>query len=256
MKKIAFCFLIYDEILNEDLWYKFFHGIDKEKYNIYIHYKEHKPLKYFEEYKIFPTRCVKTNYADITLVYAHRRLFEEAFLDKDNYKFINISQSCIPVKSFDYIYDFLTKDNNSHFTECYKDACWPRVKPATKYISRENIYKSTNWFILNREHTRLVLDNVHKEYMFMNVYSPEEHYFITLVKNKLNENVIYIQENKEDSITFTNWKEKGKNNKLPKHYDEITNEELQKLLNSKSLFARKFEKNVIVKVKLEDMLNF
>ncbi len=39
-KKIAFCFLIYDKINQETLWYDWFKNVDKNKYNIYIHYKE------------------------------------------------------------------------------------------------------------------------------------------------------------------------------------------------------------------------
>ena len=51
-KKIALCFLIYEEIYHEDLWYNFLKNVDKKKYNIYIHYKTNKPLKYFEKYKL------------------------------------------------------------------------------------------------------------------------------------------------------------------------------------------------------------
>jgi len=38
-KKIALCFLIYDKINNEELWWDFIKNIDKNKYNIYIHFK-------------------------------------------------------------------------------------------------------------------------------------------------------------------------------------------------------------------------
>ena len=38
-KKIAFCFLIYDTINQEEVWNNFFKGIDPKKYTIYIHYK-------------------------------------------------------------------------------------------------------------------------------------------------------------------------------------------------------------------------
>jgi hypothetical protein len=38
-KKIAFLFLIYDEINHEEIWKLFFNSIDINKYNIYIHYK-------------------------------------------------------------------------------------------------------------------------------------------------------------------------------------------------------------------------
>ena len=51
IKKLGFCFLIYDKINLEELWNIFFKNIYKKKYNIYIHYKIDVPLKYFEEYK-------------------------------------------------------------------------------------------------------------------------------------------------------------------------------------------------------------
>jgi hypothetical protein len=251
MTKIAFCFLIYNQIENEELWKKFFEGIDREKYSIYIHYKTQKSLKYFEDYKLPKNKCIETKYADISLVRATRILFNEAFMDENNYKFILVSQSCIPVKPFNYTYDFLTKDNNSYFNEAPQSACWPRVKNATKFIPREKIYKASQWCILNRKHVKLCLDNIKNENIFSNVSCPDEHYFITLVKNKLNENVIFIDENKEDTTTFANWKECTVS--WPKIYTEITENELNKLLSSKSLFARKFASNFTVKC---NFLNF
>ena len=60
MKKISFCFLIYDIINHEELWNIFFQNVDKNKYSIYIHYKCNKELKYFEKYKL--NKCIETKY--------------------------------------------------------------------------------------------------------------------------------------------------------------------------------------------------
>jgi len=79
MKKIAFCFLIYDIINHEELWNIFFKNVNKNKYNIYIHYKYNKQLKYFEKYKL--NNCIKTSYADISLVKAQNLLLEKALTD-------------------------------------------------------------------------------------------------------------------------------------------------------------------------------
>ena len=65
MKKVAFCFLIYDVINHEELWNIFFKNVDTNKYTIYIHYKFNKPLKYFEKYKQLQTRCSRTTYSAI-----------------------------------------------------------------------------------------------------------------------------------------------------------------------------------------------
>lgn len=244
MKKIAFCFLIYDEILNEEMWYDFFKDVDVSKYSIYIHYKKDIPLKYFQKYKLKQKDIIPTKYADISLVYAHRRLFECAYLDVDNYKFINISQSCIPLKNFNYVYDKMIGDNNSYFNICPHEHSFPRAEPALKFLTREKIYKSHNWFILNREHVNFCIDNQNQEKYFENVGCPEEHHFITLIKNNTDSNVIYTDNAAENATTFTNWKE-GKNSS-PKTYNSITLKEFLHLLNAPCLFGRKFSKKFII----------
>ena len=113
MKKIAFLFLIYDVINQEEMWYNFFKNIDKNKYSIYIHYKFNKEMKYFNEYKL--EKCIPTEYCKTSIVEAQNLLIETALLDVDNYKFITLSQACIPFKSFNYIYNLLIENNLAYF---------------------------------------------------------------------------------------------------------------------------------------------
>ena len=63
---------------------------------------------HFEKYKL--KECGETAYAHVSLVHAHNMLFKQAYYD-GCFKIISLSQACIPFKSFDYIYDFLCKDN-------------------------------------------------------------------------------------------------------------------------------------------------
>lgn len=243
MKKIAFCFLIYDIINHEVLWKKFFDNIDKNKYNIYIHYKYNKPLKYFEEYKL--NNCIETKYGDITIIYAHNLLFKKAFED-GCFKMINLSQACIPLKSFDHIYNFLTNDNYCHFNIADKSQIFPRCNNLLNYYNKNNIQKSANWFILNRKICELVINynNIDNEYK--NITSPEEHYYITLIyHNNLQNEIISTSMAANDATTFTNWpdlnyKYHDKNWAGLKNYNYINSEELSYLLNSKCLFGRKF----------------
>ena len=146
MKKIGFCFLIYDEIVLEELWNTFLKNVDTEKYGIYIHYKINKPLKYFENYKL--KECVETKYADVTLIYAHNLLFKEA-LNDGCYKIISLSQNCVPLKSFNYIYKYLTKDCYGHFNVMPDRQCFPRCNNLLQFYDRNHIKKSSNWFILD-----------------------------------------------------------------------------------------------------------
>ena len=93
-KKIAFCFLIYDKINHEELWNNWLKNIDKNKYNIYIHYKENKLLKHFNNKKI--KENIKTSWGDISVVLAQNLLLKEALKDPNNQNFIFVTGSCIP----------------------------------------------------------------------------------------------------------------------------------------------------------------
>ena len=75
MNKIAFLFLIYDIINHENIWFTFFNGISKNKYNLYIHYKTNDKLEFFNEYKI--NKTVNTKYADISIVKAQNILIKK-----------------------------------------------------------------------------------------------------------------------------------------------------------------------------------
>ena len=249
-KKIGLCFLIYDKINHEELWYNWLKNVDKSKYNIYIHYKENKPMKYFEQYKL--ENCIPTKYADVSLIHAHNILFSAA-LNDNCYKIVSLSQACIPLKSFYYVYDFLTKDNMGHFNVAKPDTCFPRCNNLLNYYNKANIQKSSNWFILNKEHCEIVTsvdtDTIDKKYKFT---SPEEHYFITTIYDSNQQhNLIETANLSADATTFTGWNDMTnyksfKDSKItgaPNNYKYICSEELTYLIQSKSLFGRKFLEN-------------
>jgi hypothetical protein len=229
MKKIAFCFLIYNEIIYENLWYDFLKNSDKNKYNIYIHYKENKKLKHFEKYKLQLEEIIPTKYADISIVYAQNQLYKKAFTDENNYKFIILSQNCIPIKSFDYIYDFLTKDDSSYFNICNPGDFFSNGKEALKYLSYEKIHKAHKYCILNRTALDIIFKNLNFLNYFEKTYAPDELFYISLLFDKEKVNII------NKSTTFTNWSSKGL-----KNYDNISEKELEDIYSSENLFARKF----------------
>jgi hypothetical protein len=248
MKKIGFCFLIYDIINHEELWKLFFDNIDKNKYGIYIHYKFNKPLKYFENFKL--DNCIDTKYCDVTIVHAHNLLFKKAYDDGCD-KIISLSQACVPFKSFDYVYNFLTCDDFGHFNVAPQSQCFPRCNNLINHYTRKIINKSSNWFILNRKLCELVVnydkEKINNEYT--GIYCPEEHYFITLIfANNLQDEIIRTPNLADGATTFTNWR--GMNYKYVstgglKNYSQISDEEILHLLNSKCLFGRKFNINCL-----------
>lgn len=245
MKKIAFCFLIYDIIIHEELWNLFFQNVDKNKYEIYIHYKHNVPLKFFNKYKL--DNCVDTKYADVSLIYAINTMFKKAF-DDDCYKFVILSQSCIPLKSFNYVYDFLSKDDKAYFNVSPSCQVYPKCNPLLEYYNKEHIKKSSQWFILNRTICSIILkyDNDSIEKRYKDIYAPEENFYITEVyHNNLSGEIITTPNLAAGATTFTFWSDVEYKFCYPKHYGlknyyYITNEELSYLIESKSLFGRKF----------------
>lgn len=245
MKKIAFCFLIYDTINHEELWNFFFENVDKNKYQIYIHYKNDVPLKYFNKYKL--ENCVETKYADVSLLNAMNTLLKNAYDDGCD-KFIFLSHACIPLKSFTYVYDFLTKDDHAYFNVSDYAEIFPRASSLIKYYNIEHIRKSHQWCILNKKICEAVLqqDYADIEKQYKDVYAPEEYFYITTAyKYQLTKEIIATLNIADGATTFTFWAGKAYKFNYPPHcglknYMYISEEELLYLVQSKSLFARKF----------------
>lgn len=248
-KKIAFCFLIYDSINNEELWKKFFDTADKNKYTIYIHYKQNVPLKYFENYKL--KNCIDTEWGKISLVKASNILFKSAYEDPQNHKFVLLSNSCIPLKSFEQIYSKLTSDNMGYINEV-EDI---NNKGSKIYKYDPNKYgKSSQWIILNREMVKEIAfyDENLINYNFGDVYAPDEVYYCTMIKHKnLYNEVVVAKNSATNGSTFVFWndmeylysKSSDSNAPQPRAYSVISSEELNYLHSQPCMFGRKFNKD-------------
>ena len=101
---IGLCFLIYDKINHEELWYNWLRTVDKKKYKVFIHYKNDIPLKYFEKFKL--NNCIDTKYADVTLIHAHNILFRKAY-EEGCAKIVSLSQACVPLKPFEHVFVYI-----------------------------------------------------------------------------------------------------------------------------------------------------
>lgn len=259
MLKIAFIFLIYSTINHEELWHTFFKNVDKDKYNIYIHYKNDVKLKYFDDYKI--NKTVSTKYADISIVKAQNHMLQEALKDINNTHFIFLSGSCIPLKSFTHIYNNLDS-RFSYFHIANKEDCLPDCEDALKYIDIKYLNKASQWCILNRKHAILIVNgaNYYKNAYCSNTlnylvwfeksYAPDELCYITFLarifNNKLENEIIATNYNypPEYATTFANWEGmnyKYVSDKELKNYIHISEKELVHLLRSRCFFGRKFK---------------
>jgi hypothetical protein len=243
MKRIGFCFLIYDRLNHEDLWKRFFDGVPADSYRVFVHYKTDRPLQHFEANKL--KHCIPTKYGDVSLVHALNLLFKAA-LEQGCDKIAGLSQACIPLKSYAHVHEFLTRDGRGHFNVAPAAQCFPRCDPLLEYYERSSIQKSSQWFVLNRKLAELATeyppDRIDLE--FGKIYAPEEHYFITRIhQNGLREEIHQTPNLAEGATTFTNWSDMSYpfvSARNLKTYDKISKAELTYLLESRCLFGRKF----------------
>ena len=247
-KKIAFCFMIYDKIANPKIWESFFKNVDKNKYQIFIHYKETKPLGWFDQFKIQDS--IETCWGCYSLVEAQLILAKHSLADPKISHCIWLSGSCIPVKSFDYVYNYLDL-SNSYFNKSPDSQVFPRCNSLVKKIDKSNIKKAAMQSVLNRSHTQLLVDN--SQFIkdnFSQIKIPDEIAFITTLYHFGKQNELIITNNQTfGASTYTCWKDMTNHKEFtssrkkgqPYNYSFICEDELKAIVKSESLFARKFE---------------
>ncbi|GBG74080.1 hypothetical protein CBR_g17791 [Chara braunii] len=154
--KIAFMFLVRDSLTFAPLWEKIFHGHENQ-YSVYVHateaYKRGPQESDVFEKSVICSKPVK--WGRPSLVDAERRLIASAILDPLNQKFVLLSESCIPVRNFSFIYSYLM-DTSKSFVEIglFPDRYPPELAPLVKV---EQFRKGSQWVTLNRVHAALVV---------------------------------------------------------------------------------------------------
>ncbi|MBA0603291.1 hypothetical protein Gorai_003442 [Gossypium raimondii] len=130
-RKIAFLFLTPGQLPFEPLWAKFFQG-HEGRFSVYVHASKEKPVHtshYFMGRDIHSESVVspkiaaikmQVSWGKISMVDAERRLLAKALLDSDNQQFVLLSESCIPLQNFDYVYNYLMLTNVS-FIDSFVD---------------------------------------------------------------------------------------------------------------------------------------
>jgi len=253
-KKLAFLFLTRGDLYQTDLWEGFFPVENENLYNIYSHPKH--PDKISKDSllaeKTISDRIKNTKWGDISLVKATFRLLRHAYRDdEENKKFILLSESCIPIRNFKYIYqDLNTTQTPQSYIWSYNLKTRPnhkaigrRYKKFTgkKMISKKRYRNQSQWMILDREHVKIILDH-HLKFIkyFKNVNIPDEVYFINLLLVKLNGQQFRTQIVNQRK-TYKIWDtEKGGSH--PITFSEITPEqitEIHQLPNENYYFLRK-----------------
>lgn len=259
--RLAFCFLIRRNINQLDLWLDFFAG-HEDKYEVYIHVAdgEGSDQPFVLEHAI-PERAVTSwggdLYSAVDLVYGNALNRSSA-----NYKFILLSESHIPVRSFDYVYAQLAGSPKSRifYNKRLPDVPsnkndrgtrhmmlgrfinnFKRSEDFADHIDVAHWYFNEMWTVLNRKHTALLTGETDVREHLTHAFAWDENYpTYVLSLHGLLETEVEIA-----STTFVNWNERvvrGPGRFSPKEYDKISEHDFFTLaqLGPQTVFARKF----------------
>ncbi|CAK9142755.1 unnamed protein product [Ilex paraguariensis] len=267
--KIAFLFLTNTDLHFAPLWELFFKG-HKDYYNIYIHADPKSKIN--PPGGVFKTRFIaakKTERASPTLISAARRLLATALLDDTfNSYFALVSQHCIPLHSFNYVYNSIFKPPNtesSRYPTLYPHRSFIEIlsdepQLPDRYTARgknlmlpeipfEKFRIGSQFFVLTRAHSLMVIKDRRLWRKFrlpcLNADScyPEEHYFPTLLSMEDPDGCTQY------TLTRVNWN--GSTDGHPHTYRpmELSPELINQLRTSNStysyLFARKFSSDCL-----------
>ncbi|TKY48704.1 acetylglucosaminyltransferase protein [Spatholobus suberectus] len=268
--KIAFLFLTNSDLHFAPLWALFFHDAPSHLFNIYVHADPSsvnltRPLPAPFARKLIPSK--RTFRASPTLISATRRLLATALLDDPaNAYFALLSQHCVPLHSFAYVYRSLflspTFDSSDpqppglrltykSFVEILSHAprLWKRYVARGRYammpeVPFDQFRVGSQFFTLTRRHALLVVkDRALWRKFKIPCYRddecyPEEHYFPTLLSMQDPDGCTKY------TLTRVNWT--GTVNGHPYTYrpPEVSPELILRLRQSNHsesyLFARKF----------------
>ncbi|MFS7889871.1 putative glycosyl transferase, family 14 [Helianthus anomalus] len=287
--KIAFLFLTNTDLHFAPIWQLFFNPAKSSRrklYNIYVHADPDSNVK--SPGGVFENRFIpakKTQRSSPTLISAARRLLANAVLDDPlNSYFALVSQNCIPLHSFSYVYNTLfqsqpSKPSRLSFTEPRRPSRLSLTEPRRpsrlsyievlseepqlwdRYIARgknvmlpeipfDKFRIGSQFYILTRTHALTVINDrkLWKKFRLpcLNVDScyPEEHYFPTLLSMEDPKGV------SEYTLTNVNWT--GSVDGHPYMYSpaEVSPELIRRLRVSNSsfsyLFGRKFSPECVM----------
>ncbi|XP_040942321.1 glycosyltransferase BC10 [Gossypium hirsutum] len=130
------------------------------RFSVYIHASKEKPVHVSPYFLNREIHSSPVTWGAFSMVDAERRLLAYALKDLDNQHFVLLSDSCIPLHNFDYVYNYLMHANMS-FIDCFVD---PGPHGNGRYSTRmlpeveeKDFRKGAQWFTMRRQHALLVM---------------------------------------------------------------------------------------------------
>lgn len=239
--KIAFCFLVYDRVIHNSSWLKFFNedkGFPKS-YTIYSHIKEvnNNTQQWLIDHSI---PSIQTGWCEESLILAWILMLREALKDPNNEYFILLSGECIPLFGFQETYNKITGSNKARIN----------INTNAKPAVATGLLWADQWVLLTRptaiELIKLMTtkqghDFITKIRKLKGSYCSDELYPVNWFAYKYgNPNSIKFRKYFDIlPTTYTYWDGKSPH---PVKYDvESMRRDYNKICGSKALFARKFE---------------
>ncbi|GMH35666.1 hypothetical protein BSKO_03534 [Bryopsis sp. KO-2023] len=203
-----------------------FYGPDvyrnQDLFSIYVHAQ---PGYTFPEDSLFsglqvadPVNCTN-GFALHTLVLAEFKLLAQALKDPRNQKFVLLSEACVPVHPPEVVYAQAIYESKSRIHACVtrdpgRLELWRwKAKMETSHLNQQHWRKSQQWFVLNRAHAELVVEDHHVKEVFKrycwsygkHICVSDEHYIPTLLAS-------YNLDDQTDCLgtgTWTDWSQQG-----------------------------------------------
>ena len=281
--KVAFLFLVLDNPNFPSVWDAYFEG-HEEQINIYIHPKYPKKNTWRQECVISDLQETGWGY----IVSAYVALLTKALEDPKNEKFIFVSESCLPVKSFDDMFSRVMVNKDESFVKQMNVKRYDlenRITPQIKDVIKSGqLIKHYARMCLSRQHVKQLLykHNATTLNLFKAMHVGDEFFLsaITPMKNLTS-----------FAVTFDDWafveaqKAEIKNHMrslyeqqetdsqmdctvaisaLKTHYDDIakspktiyrvSQNDLESMKRTRSFFYRKFSKNSDVEQYIYDFI--
>nr|XP_024397750.1 uncharacterized protein LOC112292983 isoform X2 [Physcomitrium patens] len=237
--KLAFLFLARHFMPLDILWEHFFEESRENEFSIYIHARpgysyteENTMCRFFVDRQLKnPTQVV---WGEATMIQAERLLLTEALKEPLNDRFLLISDSCIPMYNFEFVYNYVMASEKSFVDRFnfklvsyskwvlggsfidYSDKQYNDDMKAV--IPHENWRKGSQWFTLTRKHAEAVAADSTVFPMFVQYCKkkngtkmphnciPDEHYIQTLFAMKDLE-----RETERRTLTYSRWENHVKN---------------------------------------------
>ena len=281
--KIAFLFILLDNPNFPSVWDAYFKG-HEEQISTYIHPKYPKQNTWKRECVIPELHETGWGY----IVSAYVALLSKALEDPKNEKFIFVSESCLPVKSFDDMFSRIMANKDESFVKQMSVKRYDlenRITPQIKdTIKSGQIIKHYARMCLSRQHVKQLLYkyNAPKVNLFKTMHVGDEFFLsaITPMKNLTSfavtfDDWVFVEAQKteikshirslyEQQETDTQMDCTVAISALKTHYDDIaknpktiyrvSQNDLESMKHTRSFFYRKFSKNSDVEQYIYDFI--